>query len=47
MLEGEAAGLPVLQCLDPINANQVIEGDNGYLFNSAEELGLKLRRSRT
>lgn len=44
MLEGEAAGLPVLQRLDPINANQVIEGDNGYLFNSAEELGLKLRK---
>lgn len=44
MLEGEAAGLPVLQRLDPVNANQVIEGDNGYLFNSAEELGLKLRK---
>lgn len=44
MLEGEAAGLPVLQRLDPVNANQVIAGDNGYLFNSAEELGLKLRK---
>lgn len=47
MLEGEAAGLPVLQRLDPVNANQVIEGDNGYLFNSAEELGSSCARSRT
>ena len=46
MLEGEAAGLPVLQRLDPINANQVIEGDNGFLFNSPEELGAKLRKIR-
>lgn len=43
MLEGMAAGLPVLQRLDPVNADQVIENVNGYLFNSAEELGQKLK----
>lgn len=46
MLEGEAAGLPVLQRLDPLNADQVVEGRNGFLFNSPEELGRKLRLVR-
>lgn len=44
MLEGMATGLPVLQRLDELNANQVLEGVNGYLFNSPQELGEKLRR---
>ena len=46
MLEGEAAGLPVLQRFDPINADQVIDGDNGYMYTSAEDLGRKLRLIR-
>lgn len=43
MLEGMAAGLPVLQRLDPLNADQVREGVNGYLFNSPREMAEKLR----
>ncbi len=38
MLEGMATGLPVLQRLDPLIAEQVVNGVNGYVFNSAEEL---------
>lgn len=43
MLEGMAMGLPVLQILDRLNEDQVVNGVNGYVFNSAEELGQYLR----
>ena len=46
MLEGMAAGLPVLQRTDPINADQVKDGENGWSFNSAEEMAQLLRRFR-
>lgn len=44
MLEAMAAGVPVVQRLDPINADQVKEGINGYLFDSPEELRSALER---
>lgn len=43
MLEGMAMGLPVLQILDRLNEDQVVNGVNGYVFNSADELGYYLR----
>lgn len=43
MLEGMATGLPVLQRLDPLNADQVREGENGFVFDSAESMAEKLR----
>lgn len=42
MLEGMAAGLPVLQKTDPLNADQVQEGVNGFVFADAAELRRKL-----
>lgn len=42
MLEGMACGLPVLQKDDPINADQVQEGVNGFVFRNAAELKQKL-----
>lgn len=46
MLEGMCSGLPVLQRTDPLNADQVREGDNGFVFDNAEQFGDKLRRIR-
>ena len=46
MLEGMASGLPVLQRLDPLNAYQVQQGVNGYLFETAEEMAGHLRDIR-
>ncbi len=46
MLEGMAAGLPVLQRLDEKNKNQIHEGENGYLFNTAAEMAALLRNYR-
>ncbi len=46
MLEGMAAGLPVLQLTDPLNAGQVVDGVNGYSFDNAEEMAAYLRRIR-
>ncbi|MEG1953380.1 MAG: glycosyltransferase [Hydrogenoanaerobacterium sp.] len=43
MLEGMATGLPVLQRLDPLNADQVRDGENGFVFDSAESMAEKLR----
>ncbi|HCH28647.1 MAG TPA: glycosyltransferase family 4 protein [Ruminococcaceae bacterium] len=37
MLEGLAAGLPVVQKYDPLNAGQFKEGVNGYTFKTEEE----------
>ena len=47
MLEGMCAGLPVLQRTDPLNADQVQDGRNGYNFNNAREMADKLRRIQT
>lgn len=44
MLEGMASGLPVLQRKDPINANQVLDGINGFNFETAEEMAAYLRK---
>ncbi len=46
MLEGMAAGLPVLSLTDPLNAGQVVDGVNGYSFDNAEEMGAYLRKIR-
>ncbi len=42
MLEGMATGLPVLQRLDRLNEDQVVNGENGYVFNSPEEMANEL-----
>lgn len=47
MLEGMATGLPVLQRNDPVNADQVRNGINGYVFDSPAELGEELRKVKT
>lgn len=46
MLEAMACGLPVLQKLDPQNADQVQEGVNGFVFRDAAELKAKLAQWR-
>lgn len=46
MLEGMATGLPVLQRLDHLNENQVRNGVNGYVFNSAEEMAEQMKKIR-
>lgn len=46
MLEGMAAGLPVLQRLDTPNKDQVRDGENGWSFNSAQEMAALLRKYR-
>ncbi len=43
MLEGMASGLPVLQRRDPENQEQIKGGKNGYIFETAEEMGERLR----
>ena len=47
MLEGMATGLPVLQRNDPLNADQVRNGINGYVFNDAQEMGDFLRQIKS
>ncbi|MCI8622312.1 MAG: glycosyltransferase family 4 protein [Provencibacterium sp.] len=44
MLEGMAAGLPVLQLYDELNKDQVRDGINGFIFRDAAEMAAKLRR---
>lgn len=46
MLEGMAAGLPVLQRYDELNQDQIREGINGYTFKTAQEMATELRRIR-
>ena len=43
MLEAMAAGLPVVQRLDPQNAGQIRQGINGFLYETAEEMGSYIR----
>ncbi len=47
MLEGMCSGLPVLQRTDPLNADQVRDGTNGFNFNNPQEMADKLRRIQT
>ncbi len=47
MLEGMCSGLPVLQRTDPLNADQVRDGKNGFNFDSPEEMADKLREIKT
>lgn len=44
MLEGMCSGLPVLQRTDPLNADQVRDGKNGFNFNTPQEMAQKLRQ---
>ncbi len=46
MLEGMAAGLPVLQRYDELNKDQIREGVNGFVFHNAKEMASELRRVR-
>ena len=41
-----AGGLPVLQLYDELNADQVRDGVNGYMFRDAKEMGARLRQIR-
>lgn len=47
MLEGMASGLPVLQRLDEPNRSQIIEGVNGWIFQTAYEFGRQLHDIRS
>ncbi|MBQ4061590.1 MAG: glycosyltransferase, partial [Christensenellaceae bacterium] len=44
MLEAQASGLPVVQYLDPDNADQIQVGVNGFLFENAEQFGDIMRK---
>jgi 1,2-diacylglycerol 3-alpha-glucosyltransferase len=46
MLEGMATGLTVLQRYDELNADQIQQGENGFLYTTMEEFGAKLRELR-
>jgi len=46
MLEGMASGLPTLQRYDELNADQISDGVNGYLFHTAEQMADKLKEIR-
>lgn len=43
MLEGMAAGLPVIHVKDELNKGQVTHDFNGYIFDSAEEMAKYMR----
>lgn len=38
MKEAMATGLPVIHIKDPLNAGQVVDGVNGYIYDSAEKM---------
>lgn len=42
MLEAQSMGLPVLQRYDPMNAGQISEGVNGFIFHDAIDFGRHL-----
>lgn len=44
MLEAMAMGLPVLQRMDEINKDQILEGKNGYIFTTEDEMYKHLKR---
>lgn len=39
MLEAQSMGLPVLQRFDPMNAGQISQGINGFIFHDAMDFG--------
>lgn len=47
MLEGMATGLPVLQRYDEVNKDQIVNGENGYTFNSPKEMADCLRMMKS
>ena len=38
MKEAMATGLPVVHIKDPLNAGQVVDGVNGYIYENAEQM---------
>lgn len=44
MKEAMATGLPVLHIKDPLNAGQVVDGVNGFIYRNAEEMYAILKR---
>lgn len=44
MKEAMAVGLPVIHIKDPLNAGQIVDGVNGYVYNDAEEMYQCLKR---
>ena len=44
MKEAMATGLPVLHIKDPLNAGQVVDGVNGFIYSNAEEMYALLKR---
>lgn len=44
MKEAMATGLPVLHIKDPLNAGQVVDGVNGFIYSNAEEMYAILKR---
>lgn len=44
MKEAMATGLPVLHIKDPLNAGQVVDGVNGFIYRNAEEMYALLKR---
>ena len=44
MKEAMATGLPVLHIKDPLNAGQVVDGVNGFMYNNAEEMYALLKQ---
>lgn len=46
MKEAMASGLPVLHIHDPLNAGQIVNGVNGFIYHDAEELAAGIRRLR-
>ena len=46
MLEAMALGMPVAHIKDELNQGQVVEGVNGYIYNTAEEMAEKIKLYR-
>lgn len=44
MKEAMATGLPVLHIKDPLNAGQVVDGVNGFIYNDGKEMYALLKR---
>ncbi len=44
MKEAMATGLPVLHIHDPLNAGQVVDGVNGFIYRNAEEMYATLKK---
>lgn len=46
MLEGMAAGLPVIHIYDELNKGQVIDGVNGFIYHNADEMTECIKKVR-